>query len=336
VPIPLPSLDDRTFADLTGEARALIPALLPEWTDHNPTDPGVVLVELFAWLTEMLLYQADQVPDAHVEKFLALLGAPRDPDTSLDSATRAAVLGLRERYRAVTPDDHEELVRSDWPAAGGRPVARVRCVPRRDLAATDAAVRAAAAPASVSVVVVPPRPDPAADPAADVDDDTGSAGTVSGRILPIPGETLLTGLTAFFEPRRLLTTRLRVVGPRYRPVRVDADVVVRDDAAPEPVLAAARAALADFLDPLEGGPGGTGWPFGRPVWTSEVIAVLAAVPLVAYVEDATVTSDDPARVLLDGAGRPTGVALDADELVAADTDGITVWGSDGKQHGGAR
>jgi hypothetical protein len=335
VPIPLPSLDDRTFADLTGEARALIPALLPEWTDHNPSDPGIVLVELFAWLTEMLVYQADQVPDAHVEKFLALLGAPRDPDTSLEAATRAAVLGLRERYRAVTPADHEELVRSAWPATGGPPVARVRCVPRRDLAATDAAVRAAAAPASVSVVVVPPRPDPAADPAADPG-DTGSAGTVAGRSLPTPGEKLLTGLAAFFEPRRLLATRLHVVGPRYRPVRVDADVVVRDDAAPEPVLAAARAALADFLDPLEGGPRGTGWAFGRPVWTCEVIAVLAAVTLVAYVEDATVTTDDPARVLLDGSGRPTGVALDADELVAADTDGIAVWSSDGKQHGGAR
>jgi hypothetical protein len=335
VPIPLPSLDDRTFADLTGEARALIPALLPEWTDHNPSDPGIVLVELFAWLTETLLYQVDQVPDTHVEKFLALLGAPRDPDVDLEAATRAAVLGLRERYRAVTPADHEELVRTAWPAAGGAPVARVRCVPRRNLAAADATVRAAAAPASVSVVVVPPRPDPAAD-APDIETDTGSAGTVAGRTLPTPGQTLLTGLAAFFEPRRLLASRLHVVGPRYRPVRVGADVVVRDDAAPEPVLAAARAALTDFLDPLEGGPERTGWPFGRPVWVSEIIAVLAAVPLVAYVDDATVATDEPARVLLDGSGRPAGVALDADELVAADTDGVAVWGSDGKQYGGPR
>ena len=322
MPIPLPSLDDRTFADLTGEARALIPALLPEWTDHNPSDPGIVLVELFAWLTEMLLYQADQVPDAHVERFLALLGAPRDPDATLETATRTAVLGLRERYRAVTPDDHEELVRTAWPAAGGTPVARVRCVPHRDLAATDAAVRADAAPASVSVVVVPPRPDTAED--------------ASAAVLPQPDETLLTELAAFFEPRRLLATRLRVVGPRYLPVRVAADVVVRDDASPEPVLAAARTALAAFLDPLGGGPERTGWPFGRPVWTSEIIAVLAAVPLVAYVEDATVTTGDATRTLLDGAGRPTGVALDADELVAADLAGLAVWGTDGKQYGGAR
>jgi hypothetical protein len=327
VPIPLPSLDDRTFADLTGEARALIPALLPEWTDHNPSDPGIVLVELFAWLTEMLIYQADQVSDAHVEKFLALLGAPRDPEVPLDAATRTAVLGLRERYRAVTPADHEELVHTAWPAAGGAPVARVRCVPRRDLATTDAAARAAVAPASVSVVVVPPRPGTDAT-------TTGSAtATAAAGTLPKPDQALLAGLVAFFEPRRLLATRLHVVGPRYLPVRITAEVVVRDDAAPEPVRAATRAALDDFLDPLHGGPDGTGWPFGRPVWASEVTAVLAAVPLVAYVDEVVVATDDAARVLVDGSGRPTGVALDADELVAATTDGVTVWGTDGRKYG---
>jgi hypothetical protein len=314
VPIPLPSLDDRSFADLTGEARALIPALLPEWTDHNPSDPGIVLVELFAWLTEMLIYQADQVPDAHVEKFLALLGTPRDPDVSLAAATRTAALGLRERYRAVTAADHEELVRSAWPAAGGTPVARVRCVPGRDLAATDPAARAAD-PASVSVVVVPPRTGPDADPA------------------PQPDAALLADLAAFLEPRRLLTVRCHVVGPRYVPVRITADVVARDDAMPEAVRGAARAALAGFLDPLDGGPDGSGWAFGRPVWVSEVVAVLAALPLVAYVEDAAVATDDPGRVLVDGAGTPTGVALDADELVTGGTDGLAVWDTDGNRYG---
>ena len=57
MPIPLPNLDDRSFDELTAEARALIPGLQPDWTDHNPSDPGITLVELLAWLTEMLLFQ---------------------------------------------------------------------------------------------------------------------------------------------------------------------------------------------------------------------------------------------------------------------------------------
>jgi hypothetical protein len=328
MPIPLPSLDDRTFADLTGEARALIPVLLPEWTDHNPSDPGIVLVELFAWLTEMLIYQADQVPDAHVEKFLALLGAPRHPGVSLEDATRAAVLTQRERYRAVTPDDYEELVRTAWPAEGGASVARVRCVPRRDLAAADAVARAAPAPAAVSVVVLPLRAAPEGTDPAPTDAELA---VLDPR--PTPTAALLAELAAFFAPRRLLTTRLRVVGPRYVPVRIAADIVAREDAVPDSVLAATRAALTAFFDPLRGGPDGAGWPFGRPVWTTEVYAVLAAVPLVAWVEQVTLTPDAPARVLTDDAGAPTGVALDVDELPAAAPDGLACWDADGKRFG---
>jgi hypothetical protein len=54
--IPLPNLDDRTYADLLEEARSLIPIECPTWTDHNPSDTGIILLELFAWLTEFTLY----------------------------------------------------------------------------------------------------------------------------------------------------------------------------------------------------------------------------------------------------------------------------------------
>ena len=57
-----PVLDDLTYADLVGQAVARIPAVAPGWTDHNPGDPGITLLELFAWLAEMLVYQADQLP----------------------------------------------------------------------------------------------------------------------------------------------------------------------------------------------------------------------------------------------------------------------------------
>lgn len=312
MPIPLPTLDDRGFDDLVGEARSLLPALLPDWTDHNPSDPGIALVELLAWLTEMLIFQVDQVPDAHTDRFLALLGRPREPGVALPAAIRAAVLALREPYRAVTPLDHEELVRSAWPAEGGSPVARVHCVPGRDLAATDPATRAAPAPAVVSVLVLPPR-------SAD-----------EPPVPPVPDPALLTDLAAFFEPRRLLGTRLRVAGPRYLPVGIGADLVLAEDADPTSVLTAARAALDGLLDPLTGGPDGTGWPFGRPVWASEVCAVLDGVALVAHVENLTLTCDRPGRLRVDETGAPTGVALEVDELVLATTGGLAGWTADGR------
>jgi hypothetical protein len=144
MPIPLPNLDDRSYADLTAEARALIPSLDPAWTNHNPSDPGITLVELLAWLTEMLLFQVNQVTPASTENFLKLLNGPRwaRPDgVSLDAAIRQTIVGLRERYRAVTAADYEWLALDAWPLSdaaeklpGGGKLARVHCVPRRKTA----------------------------------------------------------------------------------------------------------------------------------------------------------------------------------------------------------
>jgi predicted phage baseplate assembly protein len=79
MPLPLPSLDTRRWADLVAEGRALIPRHAPTWTDHNVHDPGVMLMELFAWLSEQLIYRANRVPERHVRKFLALTGFPPMP-----------------------------------------------------------------------------------------------------------------------------------------------------------------------------------------------------------------------------------------------------------------
>jgi predicted phage baseplate assembly protein len=72
--LPAPALDDRSFQDIVDEAKRLIPRYCPEWTDHNVSDPGVTLIELFAWMTEMILYRVNQIPDKHYTKFLELMG----------------------------------------------------------------------------------------------------------------------------------------------------------------------------------------------------------------------------------------------------------------------
>jgi hypothetical protein len=79
MPLPLPNLDTRRWSDLVDEGRALIPRFAPGWTDHNVHDPGITLIELFAFLTESLLYRANRIPERHRRKFLALLGYPALP-----------------------------------------------------------------------------------------------------------------------------------------------------------------------------------------------------------------------------------------------------------------
>lgn len=79
MPLPLPSLDTRRWDDLVAEGRALIPRHAPAWTDHNVHDPGIMLMELFAWLSEQLMYRANRIPERHLQRFLALAGFPPVP-----------------------------------------------------------------------------------------------------------------------------------------------------------------------------------------------------------------------------------------------------------------
>lgn len=74
MPFETPRLDDRTFEDLVQEAMRLIPRYCPEWTDYNYSDPGITLIELFAWMTDILLYRLNRVPDKHFIKFMELVG----------------------------------------------------------------------------------------------------------------------------------------------------------------------------------------------------------------------------------------------------------------------
>ncbi|MEV4052793.1 baseplate J/gp47 family protein [Amycolatopsis sp. NPDC049688] len=88
--LPAPKLDDLTWADLMAAIRRRIPAESDgRWTLHGPADPGVTLLELFAYLLEQRLFWLDQVPDALVVAILRLLGL------ELPRPARPAVTVLR-------------------------------------------------------------------------------------------------------------------------------------------------------------------------------------------------------------------------------------------------
>jgi predicted phage baseplate assembly protein len=78
--VDVPELDDTDFEELLAEARNLLAAHSDEWTNYNPQDPGITILETLAWLTDSYLYQVDTVTDAHRRKYLQLMGErPRPP-----------------------------------------------------------------------------------------------------------------------------------------------------------------------------------------------------------------------------------------------------------------
>jgi hypothetical protein len=284
MPLQLPNLDDRRYNDLVAEALARIPTYSPEWTNYNPSDPGITLLELFAYFADMLLYRLNRVTDANTRKFLKLLNAADWETGELRDEIRKTVLGVRERYRAVTKDDYEYLSTesfNNWLKDTHSPVnaiARAHCVPQRNLEAGTEDERLQPRPEHVSVVIVPAVVTPAA-----------AALPTSGFTGPQPSQAQIDGLLSFLDERRMLTTKLHVVGPFYVHVNATLLIARNPDAVEEDLRNAIKAALAALLSPLPSD-GSQGWPFGRDVFVSDIYRTLETIPGLDFVADVALDS----------------------------------------------
>ncbi|NJM47382.1 MAG: hypothetical protein HC860_15485 [Alkalinema sp. RU_4_3] len=253
MPLQLPNLDDRTYDDLMQEALGLLPTYGTDWTNYNPSDPGITLIEMFAYLTEILIYRLDRVTDANKQAFLNLItGVKRDEvldSQTLNDEIRSAILKLRQSDRAVTSADFER-----W-ALNVEGIARVKCLPRRNLVSENPRVPEDR-PGSVSVIIVPRSTTPLAE--------------------------LIQAVVDILRPRSLLTTKVHVVGPRFAKFRVQVKLHLRPDAEESKVKERAIAALEAMFAPTpENAPG---WPFGRDIYVSEIYELLDRVEGVDFVK----------------------------------------------------
>lgn len=80
--LPTPNLDDRAFQDFVDEGKRLLQRRAPEWTDNNVADPGITLIETFAYMADQLVFRLNQVPNLHYIKFLELLGETLRPPSA--------------------------------------------------------------------------------------------------------------------------------------------------------------------------------------------------------------------------------------------------------------
>ncbi|MER6438286.1 MULTISPECIES: putative baseplate assembly protein [unclassified Streptomyces] len=207
-----------------------------------------------------------------------------DGETVAEAKTRAPIT-LRAQERAVTLRDYEELARRAAPET-----ARITCLEGDEGEHGAYAVRVLVVPQAV--------PDP--------------GGRLRFEQL-VPGDSLLRRITRYLDERRLIGTRLAVGPPFYQGVTVVATVHAFRGVDTDRVRRQAHDALYRHLDPLTGGANGTGWPFGRPVQSGEVFAVLQRVPGVELVDAVQLHPADP---LTGKRGDPTDrIDLEAPSLV---------------------
>lgn len=108
MPLPFPTLDRLTYDELVAEARRSLPALAPGWTDYNAHDPGITLIELFAWLAEGASYRLDNIPDESYRAFLRLAGVVPRPaqvaETMLVFQSTASAQSVSSGIRVQSKD----------------------------------------------------------------------------------------------------------------------------------------------------------------------------------------------------------------------------------------
>ena len=111
--LPVPNLDDRRFQDLVDEAKRLVQQRCPEWTDHNVSDPGVTLIETFAWMTDQLIYRLNRVPDRNYIKFLELIGVTLFPPTAARTDATFWLTGPQPDVVRIPPATQVATVRTE-------------------------------------------------------------------------------------------------------------------------------------------------------------------------------------------------------------------------------
>jgi Baseplate J-like protein len=170
----------------------------------------------------------------------------------VSGATGRAVEMMQTPMRAVTLADYERLARETPGVKLARVTARANLHP---------ALPCNRAPGVVTLILLPELPERR----------------------PFPSGGLKRLVKAYLERRRVIGTRLEVVGPSYHPVTIRSRVAPERSVEASALRARIVEALHRFFDPLRGGPEKTGWPFGRDVYRAEVLRVIDAVPGVDHV-----------------------------------------------------
>jgi hypothetical protein len=265
---------ERDFEDLVREGIALLPVHAPQWTDHNPSDPGVTLIELLAYLSDILLYRTGRITPAAKLQFLRLLrGAAWQDWVRLDIADAdelqrsidAAVSELAHVQCAVTAGDFEQLAlaAAQRQAPPGQRYA-THCVMNANLSGGGRRGVDLQSPGHVSVVI-----------AALDEISADDAAKLRARV------------RRYLLPKCLLTTRLHVISPDYLYIGIGFRVALRPGVSLQATTQQIGAALQERFE-TGGAPPDMASLFGATLHLAEVARIIDDVPGVDYVEDVTV------------------------------------------------
>lgn len=259
------------------------------WYDHGGGSAGNVAADA-DWRVaddQPSSWPTDVVPDDLAVRPRGPAAGGTDAEAT-DAALARLKSDLRTPYRAVTAEDYRYLATHTPGLRVGRAAVHVE-----GRAADDECARHG----HVTVTVVPHSP----------------------RDRPEASQGFKRAVETHLGRHRLLTDELAVVTPLYVPVTIEAVVMVEDGHALGATTDSVETALDGFLDPLSGFDG-DGWPFGRPVYRSEVYETVEDVDGVDCVADVELSAREPGSRIDAGIGVPQTALVYLDNATVTTTD----------------
>jgi hypothetical protein len=308
-------LDDRTFDDLVDEAVNLLPTLAPEWTNHNPSDPGITLIELLAYFTEILIYRLGRIAPATRLQFLKLLGGSNWEGLTWEHKLKflKSLMGSGwEGWKSITQTQPDLSKQIDCAVLRASPDQLKSAVDSviRDLMRSECAVTAqdferfSQQLAQEYASTHSGRKHPVRTlcvPSTNLESEHSGKSAADDRahvsVVLVPGwdiadeeaASLRKKVQKELSRRCLLTTRLHVVAPVYLHLALGIKLVPKLGQSKSQLSHALRQMLEQRFGSQPGkGPKGEGWPFGRPLHISELIQAVDETPGVDYVVDITI------------------------------------------------
>jgi len=301
--IQLPNLDTKIYEDILDEMVASIPKYTGKWTNHNPSDPGITIIELLSWIAETTLYRINRIPDESYVNFLRLVAGAsgvdeverllKDPhqdeyhrkileflkeieeghDKTIAEVKKEALLFLTSRYRAVTDDDFRQL------AIEATDLFKVEV--RRVI------VENAPDENSVEIVLVP--------------DKWKQYEELTEAEKQSRYKELVEFVKDYLNPRTLIGTKIEVKQPVYSDVSIELKVVCHHYVTAEKIETDTKDRILQHLDPFMGGDEKTGWTYRRSLSIYEIAQIVEETDGVKQVESIMFDGNKELRVkLIDG------------------------------------
>ncbi|HUW66773.1 MAG TPA: hypothetical protein VMW20_01860 [Candidatus Nanoarchaeia archaeon] len=284
--IQLPNLDTKTYEEISEEMVASIPKYTDKWTNHNPSDPGITILELLSWIAETTFYRINGISNESYVNFLRIVAGAsgieeverllkdlhndkyhrnileflkmmeEGHDKTIPEIKTQALMFLKSRYRAVTEDDFVQLTVEATDLLGVK-VRRVIVEKARD-------------ESKVEIILVP--------------DKWKQYEELTKFEKQSRYKELAEYVKDYLNPRTLIGTKIEVKRPVYSDVGIDLKIVCHHYAIAEKLEADTKDRILQHLDPFMGGDEKTGWPYRRSISVYEIAQIVEEIDGVKQVE----------------------------------------------------